>query len=81
MKKDRKESTDNRNGIPTKVYTGGLREQDSDLSGADEKTNLIDLAKVERAISGSGQKMDSVHPDDLEETRNDRIIEEERSDD
>jgi len=45
-----------------------------------KESKARDMAKVNKAIDEEGQKMDSVHPDDLKETRNDRMIEQERRD-
>jgi hypothetical protein len=36
------------------------------------------MAKIEKSLTGHGQKMDSVHPDELKETHEDRMIEKER---
>lgn len=58
------------------------RFQDEPYSKGDESTDRSgegqsqDLSTIERVISGDGQKMDTVHPDELEMDRNDRIIEE-----
>lgn len=75
----RQDSSDKSN--PAKAYNDQLNERGSELFDTPEEVKARDKAKVERAISGRGQKMDSVHPDDLKQTRNDEMIEQERSDD
>ena len=56
------------------------REHTQDGLDPQDKAAPSDLSKIQRSLNDEGQKMDSVHPDDLRLTRNDRIIEEGRDD-
>ena len=72
--------TDERNKYddPQKAYEQEKRYGGHELGESEEVENARDRAKVEKAVSGSGQKMDGVHPDQLEMDENDRIIEQTR---
>jgi hypothetical protein len=65
---------------PAKVYNDEMNNKGNSFLDTDKESKARDMAKVNKALNGQGQKMDSVHPDDLKETRNDRMIEQERRD-
>lgn len=79
MNKDREPGKE-RKESPAKVYNDEMNDKGNSFLDTDNESKARDMAKVNKALSGQGQKMDSVHPDDLRETRNDRIIEQERRD-
>jgi hypothetical protein len=75
MNKDRQvEGKEN----PAKVYNDEMNDKGNTFLDTDKESKARDMAKVNKTLSGQGQKMDSVNPDDLKETRNDRMIEQER---
>jgi hypothetical protein len=55
--------------------------KENSFPDTERELSAKDAAKVNKALRGEGQKMDTVHPDDLKETENDRNIEQERSND
>jgi len=67
MKKEKDYTGDKRKTDPDKVYNDELNNRGNELFDSEAEGNARDMAKIEKANSGSGQKMDSVHPDDLEE--------------
>ena len=64
-----------------KAYSDEMNDRGNEFFDSQEDTKARDRAKIEKSVSGRGQKIDSVHPDDLEQTRNDEMIEQERRDD
>jgi len=80
MNKDRQSGKD-KIGNPAKVYRDEMHDKGSTFTDTAAESKARDMAKVNKSLSGQGQKMDSVSPDELKPDRNDRIIEEERSDD
>jgi hypothetical protein len=79
MNTDR-QSGDKRKENPAKAYNEEMNDKGNSFLDTQKESKARDMAKVNKAIDEEGQKMDSVHPDDLKETRNDRMIEQERRD-
>jgi hypothetical protein len=72
------EQNHHKNNSPREAASEEHAFKGNELRDDEAARNARDAAKVDKAISGSGQKMDSVHPDALEETENDRNIEKTR---
>lgn len=56
---------DRKEGDPNKAYSDELDNKGSTFTDTPSETDARDKAKVEKALSGESQKMDSVHPDEL----------------
>jgi hypothetical protein len=76
-----KRSESNDKSKPEKAYREEMEDRGNEFMDTAEESNARDQAKVEKTLRGEGGKMDSVHPDDLKQTRNDEMIEQERSND
>lgn len=62
---ERKWEPDSKTGNPEKAYRDELENKGSMVSDTPSESDARDKAKVEKALSGESQKMDSVHPDEL----------------
>lgn len=62
---ERKWEPDRKVGNPDKAYQEELENKGSTFTDTPSETEARDKAKVEKALSGESQKMDSVHPDEL----------------
>ncbi|MBB1283682.1 hypothetical protein HRH25_04785 [Flavisolibacter sp. BT320] len=62
---ERKWEPDRNVGNPDKAYRDELANKGSTFTDTPSETDARDKAKVEKALSGESQKMDSVHPDEL----------------
>jgi len=78
MNHNERNNPNNKTGNPEKVYREELNDKGSTFTDTNEESDARDMAKIEKSLTGHGQKMDSVHPDELEETHEDRMIEKER---
>ena len=67
---------DSRQGNPDQAYRDELAGKGSTFSDTPTESDVRDKAKVEKALSGETQKIDSVHPDELKDDNNDDIIRE-----
>ena len=67
---------DSRQGNPDQAYRDELAGKGSTFSDTPTESDARDKAKVEKALSGETQKIDSVHPDELKDDNNDDIIRE-----
>lgn len=68
----------NKIGNPEKAYREEMHDKGSTFSDTNAESAARDKAKIEKSLTGQGQKMDSVHPDELKESREDKMIERER---
>lgn len=66
MKKSKWEP-DKREGNPDKTYREELAGKGSSFADTPSESDARDKAKVEKVRSGQGQKIDSVHPDELQD--------------
>lgn len=62
---ERKWEPDRKEGNPDKAYREELANKGSTFTDTPSEADARDKAKVEKALSGESQKMDSVHPDEL----------------
>lgn len=56
---------DSKRGDPEKAYRDELQEKGSSFTDTPSETEARDKAKIEKALSGQSQKIDSVDPDEL----------------
>jgi len=56
---------DRKVGNPDKAYRDELNNDGSSFTDTPSETDARDKAKVEKVLTGQGQKMDSVAPDEL----------------
>jgi hypothetical protein len=54
-------------GNPDEAYRDELAGKGSTFTDTPTEADARDKAKVEKALSGESQKMDSVHPDELQD--------------
>jgi hypothetical protein len=66
---------------PSQVYKEEMENKGSSFLDNAEQSVARDKAKIDKALSGESQKMDSVDPEELRPTRNDEILEREKSND
>jgi len=64
---------------PSQVYKEELDNKGSSFLDNEEQSMARDRAKINKALAGESQKMDSVDPEELRPTRNDEILEREKS--
>jgi hypothetical protein len=64
---------DSKEGNPDKAYRDELANKGSSLTDTPSESDARDKAKVEKAISGESQKIDTVHPDDLQDDNDEEI--------
>lgn len=67
--------------LPGETYREEKENEGSAFMDSDRESAERDAAKIDKAISGESQKIDTVHPDDLQPDRNDEIMEQERRND
>jgi hypothetical protein len=67
---------DSRVGNPEEVYRDELANKGSTFTDTPSESDARDKAKVEKSLTGQSQKMDSVHPDDLEDDDMDEMTRE-----
>lgn len=70
---ERKWEPDRKTGNPDKAYRDELANKGSTFTDTPSEADARDKAKVEKALSGDSQKMDSVHPDELLDDDDDAI--------
>ena len=58
---------DRKGGNPDKAYHDELNDRGSSLSDTPSESEARDKAKIEKVLSGQGQKIDTAAPDELEE--------------
>ena len=63
-------------GNPEKAYRDELDGKGSTFSDTPSEADARDRAKVEKSLTGQSQKIDSVHPDDLDDDDLDEIARE-----
>ena len=66
---------------PSRVYKEELENRGSTFLDNSRQSEARDQAKIEKALSGQSQKIDSVDPEELRPTHNDEILEREKSND
>jgi len=54
---------------PDQVYQDELNNRGKEIFDTEREGDARDMAKIQKAITGQGQKMDSVHPDDLDDSK------------
>lgn len=64
---------DSREGNPDKAYRDEMVEKGSSFTDTPTEADARDKAKVEKVLSGQGQKIDSVHPDELQDDSDEAI--------
>ena len=64
---------DNKTGNPDKAYRQELENKGSTFSDTPTEADARDKAKVEKVLAGETQKIDSVHPDELQDDDVDEI--------
>lgn len=67
---------DRKEGDPGGVFREELRNEGSTFTDTPSESDARDKAKVQKAISGQSQKMDTVHPDELKDDDMDEQIRE-----
>jgi len=77
MNTDLNNNSNNRS-TPGKTYEEELNNKGTTFTDTNAESNERDKAKIDKALSGYGQKMDSVHPDQLEDDREAEEIDRER---
>lgn len=75
MHKDKFEP-DRKAGDPDQAYQDELAGKGSMFTDTPSEADARDKAKVEKALTGQSQKMDSVHPDELKDDDMDDMIRE-----
>ena len=73
---NRKWEPDSKEGNPEKTYNDELAGKGSVFTDTPSESEARDKAKVEKALTGQSQKMDSVHPDELNDDDIDEITRE-----
>lgn len=71
--KDMNFEPDRKTGNPEKAYRDELHEKGSSFTDTPSEAEARDKAKVEKALSGQSQKIDSVDPDELQDDSDDEI--------
>jgi hypothetical protein len=66
---------------PSQVYKEELENKGSSFLDNSKQSEARDKAKIDKALAGESQKMDSVDPEELRPTKNDEILEREKSND
>ena len=66
---------------PSQVYIEERENKGSSFLDNAEQSAARDRAKIDKVLSGESQKMDSVDPEELRPTKNDEILEREKSND
>lgn len=64
---------DRKTGNPDKAYREELDNKGSSFADTPSEADARDKAKVEKVISGQTQKIDSVHPDELQDDNMDEM--------
>lgn len=64
---------DRKLGNPDKAYREELANEGSSFTDTPSEADARDKAKVEKVVSGEGQKIDSVHPDELQDDNIDEM--------
>lgn len=67
---------DSRQGNPEEAFRDELAGKGSTFTDTPSEADARDKAKVQKAISGQSQKMDTVHPDELNDDDMDEITRE-----
>lgn len=67
---------DRKEGDPGGVFREELQNEGSIFTDTPSESDARDKAKVQKTISGQSQKMDTVHPDELEDDDMDEQIRE-----
>ena len=70
---DRKFEPDRKVGNPNEAYREELENKGSMFTDTPSETEARDKAKVEKALTGESQKIDSVHPDELLDDDDDAV--------
>ena len=66
---------------PSQVYNEERENKGSSFLDNADQSAARDRAKIDKVLSGESQKMDSVDPEELRPTKNDEILEREKSND
>jgi hypothetical protein len=64
---NKKWEADYREGDPDKAYRDELNNKGNAFADNPAEADARDKAKVEKALTGQSQKIDSVHPDELKD--------------
>lgn len=64
---------DSRQGNPDKAYHDELAGKGSSFADTPSESDARDKAKVEKVVSGQTQKIDTVHPDELQDDDNEAM--------
>ena len=78
MNRESHNNPDNKTGNPEKAFREELNDRGSSFSDTNAESDARDKAKIVKSLSGQGQKMDSAHPDDIQEGSVEEMIERER---
>jgi len=65
---------------PEQTYRDEMHDRGHAIFDNEAQGDARDRAKMDKALGGQGQKIDSAHPDDLQPDQNDLNIEKERED-
>lgn len=74
--KDHLRKINEERGNPEKAYSDEMNERNSNAMDTNAESDARDLAKVSKSIEGTNQKMDSVHPDDMQNDEDDNALKE-----
>lgn len=67
---------DSERGNPEKAYREELQNKGSVFTDTPSEAEARDKAKVEKALSGQSQKIDTVSPDELQDDNNEEFLRE-----
>jgi hypothetical protein len=67
---------DRKEGNPDQTYRDELAGKGSTFSDTPSEADARDKAKVEKALTGQSQKIDSIHPDELKDDDMDDMLRE-----
>jgi hypothetical protein len=73
---NRKFEPDSREGNPDEVFREELNNKGTVFTDTPSEADARDKAKVQKALSGDSQKIDTVHPDELKDDDMDEITRE-----
>jgi hypothetical protein len=73
---NRKFEPDRKEGNPNEVFREEMNNEGNMFTDTPTEADARDKAKVQKALSGESQKMDTVHPDELDDDDMDDITRE-----
>lgn len=74
--KDHLKKQNEEHGNPERTYHEEMNNRGNHIADTNHESEARDLAKVNKSIAGENQKIDSVHPDDLQDDSDDYALRE-----